>query len=49
MNRIYELVPGLSELIDHTLCKEELVPVDDVIYKDLTFLAYNRVSKLHPD
>ena len=46
MNKIYELVPGLSDLIDHTLCKEELVEDENFVYKDLTFLAYNRIIQL---
>ena len=50
MNKIYELVPGLNELISHTLCKEDLVPGEEgMIYKDLTYLAYNRVSNLQLD
>ena len=49
MNKIFELVPGLEELISHTLCKEVLVPGEGVIYKDLTFLAYNRVGNLNID
>jgi TFIIF-interacting CTD phosphatase-like protein len=49
MSRIFELVPGLEAQISHTLCKEDLVPGEGVIYKDLTFLAHNRVSNLNLD
>ena len=48
MDQVFQLCPGLADLIDHSLCDEELIFQDDseVVYKDLSFLAHNRITHL---
>ena len=39
------MIPGIEDLISHTLCYEELTYLEDDcnVYKDLSLLAHNRV------
>ena len=48
MNQVFKLFPGLSDVIAHTLCEEDLIFQDDseVVYKDLAFLTHNRMTHL---
>ena len=40
------MLPGIEDMISHTLCYEELTYLDEDcnVYKDLSLLAHNRVS-----
>jgi hypothetical protein len=49
MDEIYELVQGLKDLVSHTLCNDDLLSNDECHYKDLNFLAHNRLIHLQPD
>ena len=48
MNQIIKLVPGMKDLVAHILCYEELIyeEANFAVYKDLSFLAHNRVTNL---
>jgi len=48
MNQVFKFTPGLSDVVAHSLCYEELFFLDDnqVVYKDLSFLAHNRTTEL---
>ena len=49
INQIYKLCPGITDLISHTLCNEELVYTSDMAYKDLSLLTKNRMTHLIPE
>lgn len=48
VNEIYKLVPGIENYISHTLTYENLTFCDDnnLVYKDISFLADNRVKNI---
>lgn len=48
VNKFYNLVPGLSDLISHTLCYEELTFSEEngQVYKDLSLISENRIINL---
>ena len=46
MDKIFELVSGLKDLISYTLCSDDMLSTDECHYKDLNFLAFNRTINL---
>ena len=48
MNQIYEMIPGVTDIISHTLCYEDMyfdIFENGFTCKDISLLAQNRENK----
>jgi hypothetical protein len=48
LEQVYDKIPGIRDLISHSLCYEDLIYDGDYACKDLGYLAQNRTINIVP-